>query len=98
VEECFGRYAPAIQAHSAKALISFDEDDFLTEVGGIKSCGITARTSAENHDFSLNWIHRKEDCRIIAYWSAGVLELGVIACCKEPRSTFQIFPCAIIQF
>ena len=57
VQERFGRNAPAIQAHPAKTLIALDKNDLLAQIRGIERRGITARTSAENHKFSLQSVH-----------------------------------------
>ncbi len=57
VKQRLRRDAAAIQAHAAEMFVAFDENDFLAEVSGVKRRGITARTGADNYDFSFDRIH-----------------------------------------
>ena len=42
----FGRNATAVQADAAETLVALDQDDFLAEVSGVKSRGISTGPGA----------------------------------------------------
>ena len=59
VEQCLGRNAAAIQANPAEPFVALDEHDFLAQVRRVKGRRVSAGASAENYNFSFDWIHRK---------------------------------------
>src|SRR5439155_25381681 len=52
VQKSFGRYATTVEANAAQSLVSFDQNDFFAEVGGVKSGGIAAGTGAKHNQIS----------------------------------------------
>ena len=54
VQQCLRRNAAAIQADAAQPLVAFDEDDFFAQVRRIKRRRITARSRADDDNFSFD--------------------------------------------
>ena len=59
VKEGFGRDATAIEADAAEFFVLLDEENFFSEVGGVKGGRIAARAGTENYDFCDNWVHSR---------------------------------------
>ena len=57
VQQGLGRNAAAIKANASKAFVFFHNDDFLAEISGVESCGVSSRPGADYDDFSFDGVH-----------------------------------------
>jgi len=57
MEQRLGGDAAAIEADPAQFFFLLHQDDFLTQVGGVKGRSVTAGPGAQHNNISMNRIH-----------------------------------------